>query len=107
MQHTKLSNRYSKEELIQLEILSRLRPLSILKSLIDSVEVNNYSATFAIAIMGSKGEFTEDNVHFISINPEIAYYIPLNTRSLDTNLKGIYIYSKSQKMKLKSLKQRS
>lgn len=92
MQHTKLSNRYSKEELIQLEILSRLRPLSILKSLIDSVEVNNYSATFAIAIMDSKGEFTEDNVHFISINSEIAYYIPLNTRSLDTNLKGIYIF---------------
>ena len=92
MQHTRLSNRYSKEELIQLEILSRLRPLSILKSLIDSVEVNNYSATFAIAIMDSKGEFTEDNVHFISINPEIAYYIPLNTRSLDTNLKGIYIF---------------
>ncbi|MBS7344263.1 MAG: hypothetical protein KIG60_01130 [Caryophanon sp.] len=103
MQHIRLSNRYSKEELMHLEILSRLRPLSTLKSLIDSVEVNNYSATFAIAIMDSKGEFTEDDVHFISINPEIAYYIPLSTRSLDTNLKGMHIF-KITETEVKELK---
>ena len=92
MQHTKLSNRYSKEELMHLEILSRIRPLSTLKSLIDSVEANKYSTTFAIALMNSKGEFTEDDVHFISMNSEIAFYSPLNARSLSTVLAGIHIF---------------
>lgn len=92
MQHTKLSNRYSKEELMHLEVLSRIRPLSTLKSLLDSVDVNNYRTSFAIAVMDSKGEFTEDNVHFVSINSEIAYYTPVNTHSLAIAMKGVSIF---------------
>lgn len=92
MQHTSLSNRYSKEELMYQEIMSRLRPLSTLKSLIDSVDVNNYRATFAIALMDIKGEFTEDDVHFIRIDSEIAYYTPINARSLSTVLTGAHIF---------------
>lgn len=92
MQHIRLSNRYSKEELMHLEILSRIRPLSTLKSLIDSVDVNNYRINFAIAIMDRAGEFTEDDVHFISMDSEIAYYVPLNTRGLSTELIGVNIF---------------
>lgn len=92
MQHIKLSNRYSKEELMYQEVMSRIRPLSTLKSLIDSVDVNKYSATFAIAIMDRAGEFTEEDVHFISLNSDIAYYIPLSTRSLSTSLAGVHIF---------------
>ena len=88
---------------MHLEITSRLRPLSTLKSLITFVEVHKDSTTFAIAIMDSKGEFTEDDIHFISINPEIAHYIPLSTRSLDTNLKGVHIF-KITEDKAKELK---
>lgn len=92
MQRTSLSNRYSKEELMYLELMSRIRPLSTLKSLIDSVDVNKYSTTFAIALMNSKGEFTEDDVHFINMDSEIAYYIPLNTNSLTNMLTGVHIF---------------
>lgn len=90
--HIKLSNRYSKEELMYLELLSRIRPLSTLKSLIDSVDVNNYRTTFAIVIMNSKGEFTEDDVHFINMDLEIAYYVPLNVNVLDTRLSGASLF---------------
>lgn len=92
MQHTSLSNRYSKEELIHLEILSRLRPLSTLKAFIDSVDLNNYRITFAIALMGSKEEFTEDDVHLISMDSENAYYISLNPHSAANGLKGVNIF---------------
>lgn len=92
MMHIKLSNRYSKEELMYLELLSRIRPLSTLKSLIDSVDVNNYRTTFAIVIMNSKGEFTEDDVHFINMDLEIAYYVPLNVNVLDTRLSGASLF---------------
>lgn len=94
MQHIRLSNRYSKEELMHLEILSRLRPLSTLRSLIDSVDVNTYKITFAIALVNFKGAFTEDDVHFISMDSESAYYVPLSTstRSLTRNLTGLLIF---------------
>lgn len=103
MMHTRLSNRYSKEELMYQEVMSRIRPLSTLRSLIDSVDVNKYSTTFAIALMNSKGEFTEDDVHFISMNSEIAFYSPLNARSLSTVLTGIHIF-KITKDEAKELK---
>ena len=92
MTHTRLSNRYSKEELMHLEILSRIRPLATLKSLLDSVDVNNYRTSFAIAVTDSKGEFTEDNVHFIRVTSEIAYYTPINNHSLADELTGVYIF---------------
>lgn len=92
MQHIRLSNRYSKEELLYLELMSRIRPLSTLKSLIDSVNLNTYRIAFAIALMNSKGEFTENDVHFISMNSEIAYYVPLDTRELSTELTGVNIF---------------
>lgn len=92
MQHIRLSNRYSKEELMYLEMLSRIRPLSTLRSLIDSVDVNTYRVTFAIALMNSKGEFTKDDVHFISMDSEIAYYVPLDTRALSAESAGMSIF---------------
>lgn len=92
MQHIKLSNQYSKTELMHLEMISRLRPLSTLKSLIESIDVNNYRTTFAIALINSKGEMTEDNVHFISMDPEIAYYVPVNPHTLSNAIKGVYIF---------------
>lgn len=96
MMHIRLSNRYSKEELMYQEVMSRIRPLSTLKSLIDSVDINNYSATFAIAVMDRTGEFTEEDVHFISLNSDIAYYIPLSARSLAAEVKGIHIFRITQ-----------
>lgn len=90
--HIRLSNRYSKEELMYLELMSRIRPLSTLRSLIDSVDVNTYRITFAIAIMDRSGEFTEDDVHFINMDSEIAYYAPLTTRELYTELIGVNIF---------------
>ena len=92
MQHIRLSNRYSKEELMYLELVARIRPLSTLRSLIDSVDVNAYRISFAIALINSKGEFTKDDVHFISMDSEIAYYVPLDTRELSTELAGVNIF---------------
>lgn len=92
MQHIRLSNRYSKEELMYLEMMSRIRPLSTLKSLIDSVDVNKYRINFAIAIMDRAGEFTEDDVRIISMDSEIAYYVPISTRGLTTELIGVSIF---------------
>lgn len=92
MMHIKLSNRYSKEELMYLEMMSRIRPLSTLRSLIDSVDVYKYRINFAIAIMDRAGEFTEDDVHFISMDSEVAYYAPINTRGLTTELIGVSIF---------------
>lgn len=92
MTHTTLLNRYSKEEQMHLEITSRLRPLSTLKSLIAFVEVYKYSTTFAIAIMNHRGEFTEDDVHFINMDLEIAYYAPLHLTGLDNRINGIPLF---------------
>lgn len=92
MQHIRLSNRYSKEELMYQEVMSRIRPLSTLRYLIDSVDVNTYRIAFAIALTNSRGEFTENDVHFISMDSEIAYYVPLDTRELATELKGVNIF---------------
>lgn len=92
MTHTTLLNPYSKEELLYLDIISRIRPLSTLKSLIDSVNVNTYRITFAIALMNSKGEFTENDVHLISMDSETAYYVPLDARGVPTELTGVNIF---------------
>lgn len=103
MTHTTLLNRYSKEEQMHLEMTSRLRPLSTLKSLIAFVEVYKYSTTFAIAIMNHRGEFTVDSLHFVSITSEGAHYIPLNTRYLATEIAGVHIF-KITEDKAKELK---
>lgn len=92
MTHTTLLNPYSKEELLYLDIISRIRPLSTLKSLIDSVNVNTYRIAFAIALMNSKGEFTENDVHLISMDSETAYYVPLDARGVPTELTGVNIF---------------
>ena len=89
---TKLSNPYSKEELMHLERFSRIRPLSTLKALIKSVEVNNYRTTFAIVLLNSKGEFTEDDIHFINMDLDSAYYVSLSVKNLDNRLNGIPLF---------------
>lgn len=89
---TKLSNPYSKEELMHLERLSRIRPLSTLKALIKSVEINNYRTTFAIVLLNSKGEFTEDDIHFINMDLDSAYYVSLSVKNLNDRLNGIPIF---------------
>lgn len=90
--HIRLSNRYSKEELMYLEMMSRIRPLSTLKSIIESVGVNNYTTTFAIVLLNSKGEFTEEDIHFINMDLDIAYYVPLNIKNLDNRIHGIPLF---------------
>lgn len=92
MTHTTLLNPYSEAELMRLETLSRTRPLSTLKSLIDSVEINEYKTTFAIVVMNHRGEFTVDNLHFVNITSEGAHYMPLNTRHLTTEIAGVNIF---------------
>ena len=93
---TKLLNAYSREKEIRLEILSRMRPLSTLKALIKSVEVNNYTCTFAIACMEDSGIFTEDNIHFINMDHESAAYVPLSVSRLHNGLAGIHIFKLNQ-----------
>ena len=92
MTHTTLLNPYSEDELTRLEAISRTRPLSTLKSLINSVEANDYRTSFAIAVMNHRGEFTVDSLQFINITAEGAHYIPLNTRYLATEIAGVYIF---------------
>ena len=103
MTHTRLSNRYSKEELMYLELFSRIRPLSTLKAFIDSVDLNTHRITFAIALMDSKERFTEDDVHFISMDSENAYYVPLSLNSESNGLKGVHIFTITE-TKAKELK---
>lgn len=103
MTHTTLLNPYSEDELIRLEAISRTRPLSTLKSLMDSVEANDYRTSFAIAVMNHRGEFTVDSLQFINLTAKGAHYIPLNTRYLATEIAGVYIF-KITEDKAKGLK---
>ena len=93
MTHTTLLNPYSKDELTRLEALSRTRPLSALKLLIESVDEHKYMVIFAIILMNNKGEFTEDDFHLISMDSETAQYLPGGNLKLDIEIKGIHLYT--------------
>lgn len=95
MSHIYPSNRFSNDDYIS-EVLSRMRPLSTLKYLIDSVDKHNYTSLFAIVLTDAEGAFTEDDVHFIKMDPETAHYTPISAVRLDNSLKGFLLFAVSQ-----------
>lgn len=95
MRHIYPSNRFSNDDYYS-EVLSRIRPLSTLKHLINSVEEHKYTSLFAIVLMDAKGVFTEDDVHFIKMDSETAHYTPISAVRLDNSLKGFLMIAVSQ-----------
>lgn len=93
MQHTRLSVAFSKEEEAHRNLLSRIRPLSALKLLIEFVDEHKYTVIFAIVLTNNKGEFTEDDVRFISMDSETAHYVPGGSLKQDIEIKGIHLYT--------------
>ena len=93
MQHTRLSDAFSKEEEAHRKLLSRIRPLSALKLLIEFVDEHKYMVIFAIVLMNNKGEFTEDDVRFISMDSETADYLPGGNLKLDIEINGVHLYT--------------